>query len=833
MAADGFNTGPDPFAPLDGAPPPASSGAANDGWAPVLPAPLPLPERIRHREHGEPAAVWRYHDRAGALQFAVCRFDKPGGGKAVLPYCCGPGGWRWKAPAAPIPLYGLDRLAVRPGAPVLVMEGEKAADAAAALFPDRVAVTWQGGTPALGKADWTPLRGRSVAVWPDADAPGRKAASAAAKAASAAGAAHVAVVDVPADWPDGWDVADFEVADRPQPPGVSADALRAMLDAAPAWQASRDGAKAEAQGGEARENKRDQVIAAVLDARVAFWRDTRGAAFATVPRDGRVERHAVRSTSFKNIVRLLYGDANPVAMKGRGVEATRPGSVPDQALSEALGAFEALALRGAEREPRPRLCREPDGGVWLDLGRPDWSLVRIAPDGWRLVEAADVPLVRPAGLGSLPVPVRSPAALIDLGKLLNLRPGKEGKPSADFMLAVVWLVAALHPEGPFPVLALDGEQGSAKTTTARMLRRLVDPNVADVRAVPREERDLLIAARNGRVVALDNLSSLDAQMADALCRVATGGGLGERALYTNGEEHVVHVENPVLLNGIPSLLARGDLADRAIALTLPAIADEQRRPEADIWADFNHAAPGILALLLDALALALRDAPGLRLPRLPRMADFARVACAAAPTFGWTAERVIRALEDNRAGAVAGVIEADGIASAVQAIAGKQQVWTGTATGLLEEINRQTPLDRQRERDWPKDPTRLSGRLRRVAPALRRAGVEVTLPDAGGRAGRLVMIQQKGEQRSERSERSAGAELQEHEQIGGNAGPPGQRSASVPGDAVVSDRNAARNAGQAPQRSAESQEYQGPERWNAGNAGGPSVGTGPDDEVVL
>ena len=577
----------------------------------------------------------------------------------------------------------------------------------------------------------------------------------------------------------------------------------------------RGGAKATKQEGEARENKRDQVIAAVLDAGVTFWRDTRGAAYATVRREGRVERHAVRATTFKNITRLLYGDANPVAMKSRGADAARPGSVPDQSLSEALGAFEAMALRGAERDPRPRLRREPDGVVWLDLGRPDWSLVRVAADGWRLVESADVPLIRPAGLGPLPVPVRHPAALAGIGELLNLRPGEGRGPSADFVLALSWAVAALHPEGPFPVLALDGEQGSAKTTTARMLRRLVDPNVADVRAVPREERDLLIAARNGRVVALDNLSSLDAQMADALCRVATGGGLGERALYTNGEEHVVHVQNPVLLNGIPSLLARGDLADRAVALTLPAIPDERRQPEADIWRDLDRAAPGALALLLDALALALRDGPGLRLPRLPRMADFARVACAAAPAFGWTAEAVIGAMEDNRAGAVAGVIEADAIASAVQAIAGEQQAWTGTSTDLLAKINEKTALDRQRERDWPKDATRLSARLRRVAPALRRAGVEVTVADAGGRAGRMIPVQQKGGPRSERSERPAGAETQERERVGGNAGEHSQRSGNDPDGSTESGD---------------------PERWNAGNAAAPFVGTGTGDdhdEVVL
>lgn len=511
-------------------------------------------------------------------------------------------------------------------------------------------------------------------------------------------------------------------------------------------------ARAFAQGAmkaEPRENKRDSVIAAVLDAGVTFWRDQRGAAFATVPRDGRLERYPVRSQAFRNIVRLVFGDANPVVVRGRGAEVMRPGSVPEQALQEAVGAFEAMALRGAEHHPAVRVCRHA-GAVWIDLGRPDWSLIRAAPDGWRHVDTAEVPLVRPGGLLALPAPVASATALADLQALLNIEKVQ------DFMLATAWLVAALHPKGPFPVLALDGEQGSGKSTACRMLRRLVDPNVADMRAVPRDERDLVVAARNGRVVALDNVSYIEPSMADALCRVATGGGIGERMLYTNSEEHTVYVQNPVLLNGIPSLLARGDLADRAIAITLPAIPDHRRRPEEDIWASFDSAAPGILALLLEGLVLALRHAPGLKLSRLPRMADFAKIACASAPAFGWTVEAMLDAIEDNRAGAVAGVIEADAIASAVQAIAAEEQFWQGTATELLVRLNDRTSLERQREKDWPRDATRMSNRLRRVAPALRRAGVDMVLPEAGGRAGRLITIRQMAGKRSERSAHAIG-----------------------------------------------------------------------------
>ena len=157
----------DPFAPIPSAVEPAIRANTKADFVPILPAPLPLPEAIRHRRHGGPSQTWRYLDGAGNLLFAVCRFDPVGRKKEVLPYTCGRAGWQWQALPAPRPLYGLDRLAARPHAPVLVVEGEKTADAAAEMFPDHVAVTWQGGTGAVGMADWRLLAGRRVAVWPD------------------------------------------------------------------------------------------------------------------------------------------------------------------------------------------------------------------------------------------------------------------------------------------------------------------------------------------------------------------------------------------------------------------------------------------------------------------------------------------------------------------------------------------------------------------------------------------------------------------------------------------------------------------------------------------
>lgn len=174
----------------------------------------------------------------------MARFDLADGGKEVLPisWCTlvpktavsgytapknrQTADWRWKAPPAPRPLYNLDQLAARPDASVLIVEGEKTADAAGELFPEHVVTTWQGGSQATGKADWSTLAGRDVTIWPDADDPGVKASEAVARLATKAGAASVAIVQVPADFPKGWDLADAV------PEGADLDA---MLAAAEPW----------------------------------------------------------------------------------------------------------------------------------------------------------------------------------------------------------------------------------------------------------------------------------------------------------------------------------------------------------------------------------------------------------------------------------------------------------------------------------------------------------------------------------------------------------------------------------------------------------------------
>jgi hypothetical protein len=165
-----------------------------------------------------------------------------------------------------------------------------------------------------------------------------------------------------------------------------------------------------------------------------------------------------------------------------------------------------------------------------------------------------------------PLPMPLPGGTVGtLKSFLNV------KSDEDFVLAVAWILATLRDYGPYPILALAGEHGSAKSSFSSILRLLCDPNTAPLRALPREDRDLFIAASNGHVLSFDNISGLPAWISDTLCRLATGGGFATRTLYSDQDETLFDSSRPIILNGIEDIVTRPDLADRSLFLTLEPI----------------------------------------------------------------------------------------------------------------------------------------------------------------------------------------------------------------------------------------------------------------------
>lgn len=175
--------------------------------AEIYRAVMPIPDAAlknrpqAHPTHGNASQVWEYRSSEGCPMFFVYRFDGIGDrGKTYAPLSFGEHksriGWNWKAVQTPRPLYGLDKLAANPAAVVVLVEGEKAADAAAALFPDCVVMTWPGGAKAIKEADFSPLRGREVWYFRDHDAPGEESIAKLASALQAARAGRCSLISL-------------------------------------------------------------------------------------------------------------------------------------------------------------------------------------------------------------------------------------------------------------------------------------------------------------------------------------------------------------------------------------------------------------------------------------------------------------------------------------------------------------------------------------------------------------------------------------------------------------------------------------------------------------
>jgi len=510
------------------------------------------------------------------------------------------------------------------------------------------------------------------------------------------------------------------------------------------------------------ESQADALVRLAAESGAVLFHDSEGKGYVEIPDADHTEVWPVRSKRVRTwLVRLFYGETKK-APGGHGIE-------------QAIGVLEARgAFDGAEVAVHVRCVRD-GGAVYLDLADERWRVVRVTARGWRVIPGTEAPVRfrRPRGARALPEPVRG-GSLEELRELVNV-------PEGQWPLVVAWLVGALGGRGPYFGLAIHGEQGSAKTTLAELLRELVDPALAGLRAPPKEVRDLVISARNAHVIALDNLSTIPAWLSDALCRLATGGGFGARELYSDGEEFLIDAVRPILLNGISDLLHRPDLGERCLVLDLPAIPPAERRRLREVQAVFEDARPRILGALLDAVSCALRREAEAEAAAdaLPRMADAAVWATAAEPALGLAPGAVLEAIRGNQAAAEGMALEGDPVAGVVIAFGRARGRWEGTATELLGALSERASETVRRERGWPGRGADLGKRLKRLAPALRSAGLEVAWPEKGTGGRRAIVLAWRGDGAS-----GVGAACSVVAAGRGGEGGGGSRSRSGPGDAT-------------------------------------------------
>ena len=438
-----------------------------------------------------------------------------------------------------------------------------------------------------------------------------------------------------------------------------------------------------------------------------LFHDSKGDTFAKLYDGETKDIFAIDSTAFRQIIQRLY------------FELTER-SISNNTLTDAISTFSAIArYRGEERNVFRRVA-EHDGNIYIDIGDKA-HIVEITSKQWRVVHKSPIDFVRSSHAGVLPIPVSggSQSSLFDL---LNIRP--EDRP-----LIWGWLLGVMRPFPPYPILAIMGSQGSGKSTLTKMLRSLTDPTAAMTSSKPNDEKDLIAMARSNRVLALDNLSYLENDLSDLMCRIAYGEAVSMRQLYTTADEVVYTLGNPIILNGINNPVSRSDLLSRCIVIDIPIL--EGGSDEKMLWDKFNEAKPLIFGALCDDLVSALANLKEIPNENLPRLAGFARWCMAA--EYKKPVQSFMCAYLKNINENVVDNLNNDNVGIAIQNLCLHninimKYTWEGTPTKLLEELveKGKIPESARREKYWPKDTTRLSKAINRLEAPLRRVGIIVT-----------------------------------------------------------------------------------------------------------
>lgn len=447
-----------------------------------------------------------------------------------------------------------------------------------------------------------------------------------------------------------------------------------------------------------------QYIKAIefLDPLVDAFQTPEGEVYVGIKKNGVQFYYNVLSSDFRRFIISRFKEFEGKVLTKESVERVR-------------SYFEAVAFDKNESHPVYKRVVYINGIIYYDLCNSKGEVIEITPLGWRTTVNPPVRFVRKKGMLSNVMPSQK-GNLSLLRRYLRLD-DKQWILLASAMLDYLY-------KAPYPILSIVGQQGSSKSTTSKVISKLIDPNETPINAKPRDERDLFIMAVNSHLLIFDNLSGVSHQTSDTFCRLATGGGFRTRQLYSDSDEKMIYSANPIIGNGIDSMGARGDLISRMIQIYLPTIPAKERLTEDEFWLEFDKDHPIILGGIFDALVIALKNLPLVDLPEKPRMADFAVFACAASEALAITPDDFMSIYFENIQESNKSSLELDPLAVALERListwADDKTEWIGTMTILLQKLAVLMSLS---GRQYPKTPQALSNRLKRLAPMLYSIGI--------------------------------------------------------------------------------------------------------------
>ena len=644
----------------------------------------------------EIVATYDYVDEEGKLLFQTVRFEP----KSFAQRVPKGNGWEWKLGNTRRVLFNLPKVkkAILDGLWVFLVEGEK--DVATLEKYGFVATCNPMGAGKWHLEYTKSLIGARLIILPDNDKSGLEHTKKVAETVHAS-TAELKVIHLP-ELKDKEDVTDwFEK-------GHTAKELFQIIDNTKPFKASD--LEPQQPDKNSKNKETPSQIALRLFEDVELFHSSDEVGYASILVGEHIETYRLNQSGFRQFVNKTY------------YKSTK-NILTKSTLGDVVDALEGKAnFDGKTHDVFHRIARH-ENNIYLDLCNDAWAKVEITADGWKIINSKDCPVkfIRPKGAGALPTP--------QTGGSVDMLRAYIHVPDEEWLLIASFLIACLKPEGPYPILNLVAEQGSGKSTTAKILKWLVDPTTTRgrlLRTSPRDEQSIFIGARNNHVLAFDNLSGVRMWLSDALCVLSTGGSFVTRALYTDSEETVLEAVRPVILTGIGDLATRGDLLSRSLIVPLPRLTNREIVDEEILWKALDASRPQILGALLDAVVLGIKNKATLNHQPETRLADFECWAVACEDALGVEGTKFTTAYRHSRQASVEVVLSNSPLPPQITALLQRRGgIWQGTSSELLADLEEFASDRTLRQYGWPKIPNQLSKDLDRITPALREVDINV------------------------------------------------------------------------------------------------------------
>lgn len=565
---------------------------------------------------------------------------------------------------------------------IVIVEGEKCA--VRVTEEGYIATTLDGGSGSKWDDEYMKyFAGKDVLIIPDNDEPGMKYARMLKK--------HIpwAIIKVLPDLEESEDIYDWLEK------GHSMDELENIEEHIP---------NKSARTSEDKQNQSEVLLDIIKDENLDFFLNDNNDPYVALFNNGHREILSVDSKEFSQWIEYLY-----YKNTNRTIRA--------DSLSQVINilSFKARVIGGQKTKLYNRVAKEGND-FWYDMTDDNYSAIKISAGKWSYETLPPILFCRYRHQEPQVIPKQG-GDIKKIFEYINL--------TGYRTLFLCWLVSCFVPDIPHPMPILYGEKGAAKSTACELLKRLIDPSVMNSLNLSKNERSLVVALQVHYYLPFDNVSVINSEVSDLLCRAITGGAVQHHKLYTNGEDYIFKFKRCLTINGINNVANRSDLLDRSIMLELERVPENKRREQQDVYDSFENDRPYLLGAIFDVLSKAIQIYPTVKLNSLPRMADFCRWGYAIGQAIGGYGDEFLNEYFSNQSIQNKEAVDSDVVAFLIVEFMRGREQWCGRVSGLLKAICEEAPNHgiNPKNKGIPQYPNKLSQRIKGVKSNLEGVGI--------------------------------------------------------------------------------------------------------------